>query len=809
MKKTVLYFIAAVFIFLFFNSANAQTTAFNYQGKLQDNGQAANGTYQFEFKLFDAAVGGNQIGQTIGNLPATVTNGIFAVQLDFGASSFDGAPRYLEISVRQSNGGQNYTLLTPRQPVTSTPYAVRSLNAQTAQTAEVSSNSIRLGSLPASEYVQTTDTRLSDERSPLPGSANYIQNTTGAQANSNFNVSGEGKANILTAATQFNLGANRILSNPGTGNLFAGVETGAANTTGQSNAFFGAFAGKSNTTGTFNSFFGRNAGAANTSGNFNTFLGLNAGLNNTTGLRNVFVGAESGQNNVDGADNSFFGTSAGKANQTGNANSFFGRNAGTGNTASFNSFFGANSGAANLTGADNSFFGQAAGFKNTDGGFNSFYGSGAGLNNLTGARNTFFGYLSGASNTTENDNTFLGYRANGAAGITNATAIGANSVVTESNTMVLGTNIVTVRVPGSLAVAGTFSANVLNSQTVYQIAGSRVFHITGTENTFVGTESGNAIGSGSFNAFFGALAGKSNTTGLNNTFVGAYAGRGNVAGTNNAFFGANAGLGTTASFNSFFGSGAGLGNINGANNSFFGSASGMNNTNGQNNSFFGYRSGEFIGNGNNNTFIGALSGATSGAPDITGNTGIGYNVRFGAGVSNSVGIGANFTINTSNTVRIGNTSDTVELGNVSANQIQTGKITATFGTSVFPKILTDEVATGKLTVTDEIYTNELTFQFNGFGNETRLPLCYVQIAFSYKLAPCEPNLQKTDAVAATSVVSDESFKAQQAQIELLRQQITLQQAQIEQLKTLVCAQNPNAPVCAEAVKTSAEKEKQQ
>ena len=50
---------------------------------------------------------------------------------------------------------------------------------------------------------------------PLPGSANYIQNATAQQASSNFNISGEGKANIFSASTQYNLGANRILSSGG------------------------------------------------------------------------------------------------------------------------------------------------------------------------------------------------------------------------------------------------------------------------------------------------------------------------------------------------------------------------------------------------------------------------------------------------------------------------------------------------------------------------------------------------------------------------------------------------------------------
>src|SRR5215211_2172637 len=110
--------IAITFILALANTAYGQTSAFVYQGKLNDGTLAANGTYQFQFKLFDAVSGGNQIGQTIADLPATVSNGIFAVNLDFGASSFDGSARFLEIGVRLNGSAQPYTTLNPRQQVT-------------------------------------------------------------------------------------------------------------------------------------------------------------------------------------------------------------------------------------------------------------------------------------------------------------------------------------------------------------------------------------------------------------------------------------------------------------------------------------------------------------------------------------------------------------------------------------------------------------------------------------------------------------------------------------------------------------------
>lgn len=95
-----------------------------------------------QFKLYDTvAVGsGAQKGSTITQLAALVTNGVFSVNLDFGAADFDGSPRFLEISVRRSGG--SYSTLAPRQQVASVPYSVHSLNAT------------QLAGVPSSNYVR-------------------------------------------------------------------------------------------------------------------------------------------------------------------------------------------------------------------------------------------------------------------------------------------------------------------------------------------------------------------------------------------------------------------------------------------------------------------------------------------------------------------------------------------------------------------------------------------------------------------------------------------------------------------------------
>ncbi len=117
---------------LYAAEVKAQTTSFSYQGKLSDGGVVANGAYDLQFLLFDKIVAGVQQGMTLTLDDVQVTDGIFTVVLNFGGSAFPGADRFLEIAMRPGVSVGAYTTLSPRQQITSTPYAVRSLNASTA-----------------------------------------------------------------------------------------------------------------------------------------------------------------------------------------------------------------------------------------------------------------------------------------------------------------------------------------------------------------------------------------------------------------------------------------------------------------------------------------------------------------------------------------------------------------------------------------------------------------------------------------------------------------------------------------------------
>lgn len=104
------------------STAFAQGTAFTYQGRLNEGSSPANGAYDLTFALFDSATGGTQQGDTLTNNTTTVSNGLFTVILDFG-NQFPGADRWLEIGVR-TNGAGAFATLSPRQPITPTPYSI-------------------------------------------------------------------------------------------------------------------------------------------------------------------------------------------------------------------------------------------------------------------------------------------------------------------------------------------------------------------------------------------------------------------------------------------------------------------------------------------------------------------------------------------------------------------------------------------------------------------------------------------------------------------------------------------------------------
>src|SRR5262245_11158873 len=162
LQRLILVLLTSLIVSLSLVAAQAQPNSFTYQGKLNDNGSPANGNYDLKFALFDSGAGVIEVRPTQTLTNVSVAGGLFTVTLDFGPTAFVGPARFLEISARP-NGGGAFTLLTPRQQVTSAPYAVRS---SASGGADVAMNAYQLGGIDALEYVRTTDGRLSDARTP-------------------------------------------------------------------------------------------------------------------------------------------------------------------------------------------------------------------------------------------------------------------------------------------------------------------------------------------------------------------------------------------------------------------------------------------------------------------------------------------------------------------------------------------------------------------------------------------------------------------------------------------------------------------
>jgi hypothetical protein len=387
-----------------------------------------------------------------------------------------------------------------------------------------------------------------------------------------------------------------------------------------------------------------------------------------TGLDNIFVGNLAGNVVGTGQQNTGLGFQALQSLTTGGSNTASGYQAlGSVVSNDGNSAFGS-SAAVFTTGSNNTAVGSLALFNNTSGSGNVGLGQNAGL-----------------SNSTEDNNTFISSNTNGAAGITNATAIGANAYVGKSNCVVIGS---ISGINGAVASAnvgiGTFNPGVGTKLSFGQTTGSPAdiyFWDDGTPNnkygigmqgselqSFIPTvnhfswNSGGDLqpsgtnelmrltGSGNLNvlSLINIVNATTATTGYQiqgstilhntgtfNTFLGTQTGTTIGAGTDNTATGNQALFVITAgSFNTASGSFALASNQTGNDNTAIG-ASAMVFSSGDNNTAVGAQAGLSNGTGSNNTFLGINANVSAG--NLTNATAIGANAQ--AAASNSLVLG--------------------------------------------------------------------------------------------------------------------------------------------------------------------------
>jgi hypothetical protein len=105
---------------------------FTYQGMLKREGDVVTGSYDFLFSLWSDPVSnspGHKVGSTQTLTSVDVNEGLFTVILNsegqFGPDAFVGNARWLQIEVK-GQGDADYSLLSPRQPITPPPYVTDS-----------------------------------------------------------------------------------------------------------------------------------------------------------------------------------------------------------------------------------------------------------------------------------------------------------------------------------------------------------------------------------------------------------------------------------------------------------------------------------------------------------------------------------------------------------------------------------------------------------------------------------------------------------------------------------------------------------
>jgi hypothetical protein len=273
-----------VLLFCATMSAAAQI-AFTYQGRLTDNESSANGNYDLQFILRDAAT--NQVGSVVTASSVGVTNGLFTAPLDFGANAFDGTARWLEIAVRKNEPPgppPAFVTLSPRQPITVAPYALQAVRAATA------SGLSSIGNQPLEFFVNNSRALRLE---PTTNSPNVIAGFSG-----NYVSPGAVGATISGGGTVSNffgtIATNRVTANYGTvsggqGNAVNGLEGTIAGGRGnivETNAEQSVIGG-----GAYNTIR-TNAGVSVIAGGVDNIIGPRAGASTVAGGASNSIGPD-------------------------------------------------------------------------------------------------------------------------------------------------------------------------------------------------------------------------------------------------------------------------------------------------------------------------------------------------------------------------------------------------------------------------------------------------------------------------------------------------------------------------------------
>lgn len=184
-------------------SAVAQT-AITYQGQIQADGVPYSGPAELIFALYDHVESGDQVAGPLVESEVPVVDGLFQVELDFGAVYATG-PLYLQISL----DGQP---LSPRQAITTVPVAVHALGVelQGGDGIQVTGNTLSLGPCPAGQIWVSTGTGWNcAANEDQGGSPAYLHASPDESQDADMDISGDAtiggtlRAESVRAVTSF------------------------------------------------------------------------------------------------------------------------------------------------------------------------------------------------------------------------------------------------------------------------------------------------------------------------------------------------------------------------------------------------------------------------------------------------------------------------------------------------------------------------------------------------------------------------------------------------------------------------------
>ncbi len=472
--------------------AGSVGTAFTYQGWLTESGVVYDGNAEFKPTLWDAASGGTQVAA---NSPASlvvgVTNGLFLLPLDFGAS-FPGAARWLQLEVRTTIG--SFTRLSPRQALLPTPYALYAPNAGLATTASSATSAITAGNFTAPLAGEVTG----------PQTATVV-NRVGGQTAANV-ASGVGAANAATSANT----PNTIVKRDGSGGFNAGTVT-AVKLAGNGSGLTGLNASALTSGMVSEARLSSNVALLNANlifGGSNTFKGVLRATNVNNGFNGTLTGSVVGNvtGRVSGSAGSFTGSLAGDVRGTQSATVV----AGVGGQTAANVASGVSAAnAATSANTPNTMVKRDA--------LGSFSAAKIFLDELHwgSAPSSLIADQGGSielgDSTKSGATPYLDFHY----------GVGTNQ---DYNIRLMNDGDGSLRCEGSLSVSGNLSLpGTTASAGVLYAGGSRLLHCYGTANVFAGGDAGNLNLTGDFNTGIGVRALQRITTGSQNTALGSLA----------------------------------------------------------------------------------------------------------------------------------------------------------------------------------------------------------------------------------------------------------------------------------------------